>query len=209
MTPTRPMVREVRVPWTRRENEVASQPVRPQQREGLGFTLDADEVQIGRNQTQKVVFVASDQQADREPPIRIGAVDPAKNAVVPLPGHRVDMGVESAVVPQVDGLGGQVGPAGIDSVGVGSGQEIGQQDHQVKESQEDQGDERQLVPAEASPGQLPGGRRFELEPNLLRLRIHDCPRNRILGSIQSRSRSEISVPTTVSTPSRSTRVPAR
>src|SRR5207237_1675784 len=123
---------------------------------------------------------------------------------------RIDVGAEPPAVEPVDRLWRHQRALCLGGVGVGVGEEVRGHDDAVETHDDDGAGHGQAVLAEAPPHELP--LRGDEDPLFLHRQDeggHQVSSSRMRGSIQTSTMSEMSVPITVITPSRSTTMAAR
>src|SRR6478752_7100369 len=147
-------------------------------------------------------------QNDRQLAARVRRVDELERLGIADALEPADMGPEGAVVEQRDSLRRNKAAARVGRMRIRHRKEIGEHRAEIEQRHNDEADHGQPVPPEPPPRQL--------QLSLLRQPVvseanrgHARPCRRMRGSIHIKSRSDISVPITVSTPSSSTIVPAR
>src|SRR4029078_8516134 len=171
---------------------------------------------IGRDEAQYLPGLAVAEERDRYFPARIGHVDALERERVARSFPPIHKGFEAPVVDPVNRLGRDQRSLGFRFRRIHIGEKIGKQRNQVKRNQNDSPADGELVPSEAPPNELPlrgdgdpvFGDHSRHRCRNSELRHHSLPK-RILGSTHMSSRSEMSVPMTLITPSSRMMVPAR
>src|SRR5437867_5437839 len=191
------------------------------------------------DEAQQFVGFSAAEEPDRDFRARIGNIDPLERHGIAGSLQRIYRGFEAALVEPMDRLRRHERSLGVRFRRVHIGKEVGEDRKQIKRGQDKGPPHRELMLAKAPPHELPlrgdgnslfrevtrfmlrsGFRRgFHPQRNSRRIDTgtflrctvfrHHCRPRRILGSIHIRSRSEMNVPMTVSTPRSRTMVPAR
>ena len=135
---------------------VAALQVGPEQEKRLlrVDALDPDQVPVGWDEPEELVVEAGGEEGQRNDLGRILGVHPLECRRVALPDHRVDMRAELAIEEEPDLLRRDQTALRVGRLGVGVGEKVGQQHHQVEQDHGDSAEHRQAVLAEAPPHQL-------------------------------------------------------
>src|SRR2546426_17391 len=201
--------------------QVASLDVRAQQEDRLGRVealVDADQMTRHRDHAEESILEALGEEPDRDLLAGVDLVDTLEGLEVAGALDGVDVGAKSPAVEPMDGLRGHQRALRLGCIGVGIGEEVRAQDDQIEAPDDDAAHHGHAVFLEPPPHETPprghedalvlrGGDGARPYRNLGR--GHQVSSMRMRGSTHTRRMSEISVPITVITPSRSTIVPAR
>src|SRR5262245_55326301 len=179
---------------------------------------------IGREQAEQVVGIAIRKPLQIDLATFVDTVDELECPEVPHSQQAMHVGTKAAVaVEPMNRLRWNVAAARITGLGVGVGKKIGEDRDQIEQDDDQQAHHRELVLPEPPPCQLQlrgdGDAIFRVG-SLATAAPKQSPPSptgprhastwwRMRGSIHIRIRSDMKVPTTVSTPSSSTIVPAR
>src|SRR5438874_5790096 len=177
---------------------------------GVPAGLDADQVPRRGDQAEEPVLEALGEEPDRDLVAGIGPIDALEGLRIARALDGIDVRAEPPAVEPVDRLRGHQRALRLGRVGIGVGEEVGAEDDAVEAEDDDAAGHGQAVLAEAPPHELP--LRGDEDALLLHRQDeggHQVSSSRMRGSIQTSTMSEMSVPITVITPSRSTMVPAR
>ena len=160
-----------------------------------------DQMAVGLEKAQELVGIAFGEKAHRIACRRVRLVDALERLHVAHTLERMDHRAHRAL--PLDRLWRQIGPLGRHGIRVGIGEEIGKHHHEVEQHDHHARNERQPVAPELPPGELPlRGNRVALfgrATGSFSDLGHHCAPWRMRGSIHISSRSDRTVPITVST----------